>query len=158
GGRRPALPAGRPVKRDSEHKREEGGTWGKHGFPHVRKSPRLRLPGTFPSWRTLTCGLSGGGRDSAAQPQLRARLPFRLVRPRRLGVWSAGCLSAWSTVEDGSEKVKWLGQVIYDSLTSPEKNGKDGADSPFRGRHSARCPVQWSQVSEIEPMTEVTDK
>jgi len=34
GGRRPSLPAGRPGKELSVGCAEEGGRWGKHGFPH----------------------------------------------------------------------------------------------------------------------------
>ncbi len=36
GGRRPALPAGRPGSVDSMHIPEGGGPWGNHGFPHAK--------------------------------------------------------------------------------------------------------------------------
>ena len=35
GGRRPALPAGRPGMANLGATEKGGGSWGNHGFPHV---------------------------------------------------------------------------------------------------------------------------
>ena len=153
-GRRPALPAGRPSKRSRVSCGEGEGSWGNHGFPHVR---RIALPlGVLVPRRSVA---SGGARRACGRARVpgarsdRPRRGLRLARVRPCGEarghpadhGRGGHARTWHARDASLREREWVREPLPNhhrgarrhETSGPRRPGAAAAERPARDRRRA---------------------